>query len=60
VSFTRHTSGGHFAVSSRILAGLIVLLSKLTLYRLQAMEKPEELLADVEEWVKRVWKDSKL
>jgi len=27
---------------------------------LQAVEKPEELLADVEEWVKKVWKDSKL
>lgn len=25
-----------------------------------AMEKPEELLADVEEWVKKVWKSSKL
>lgn len=26
----------------------------------QAMEKPEELLSDVEDWVKKVWKGAKL
>lgn len=50
VFYKRHERGGHFAVS-RVLSVVAVYAD-----RMQAMEKPEELLADVEEWIPKAWK----
>lgn len=59
VSYSRHSGGGHFAVSYEIFWSKDHDL--LLTFVLQAMEKPAELLADVEEWVPKAWKgDSKL
>jgi microsomal epoxide hydrolase len=51
----QHSSGGHFAVSYVVHCWLNIT------DRVQALEKPNELLADVEEWASKAWKgDSKL
>lgn len=58
-----HTSGGHFAVSFLrfcLTSGgsdCIVVISVLMILEcvMQAMEKPQELLEDIEEYAKKAW-----
>lgn len=58
VSFKRHSSGGHFAVSPSTLGILRVLNEDVSTDCHQAMELPKVLFADVEEWIPLAWKSS--
>ena len=51
VTYHQHEHGGHFAVCEPGLTGYGVFANIL-----QAMERPEDLLADVEEYIKKAWK----
>lgn len=57
VHYKRHDKGGHFAVSR---TGLKLLPTKNngsdSFY--QALERPKELLEDVEEWIPKAWEVS--
>ncbi|EMC97765.1 hypothetical protein BAUCODRAFT_31760 [Baudoinia panamericana UAMH 10762] len=55
VTYNQHSKGGHFAVGHTERVS-----PKVDANSHQAMEQPEALLSDVEEWVKKVWKGSKL